>query len=58
MFIGSSLSEEQREAAVALFEIGWVPALYVYMRWYNTERISTKLKGLSPVQYRAQMLAA
>ncbi|WP_424991480.1 helix-turn-helix domain-containing protein [Paenarthrobacter nitroguajacolicus] len=23
MFRGSSLSEEQREAAVALFEIGW-----------------------------------
>lgn len=29
-----------------------------YIRWYNTERISTKLKGLSPVQYRAQALAA
>ncbi|MCH6470204.1 IS3 family transposase [Sinomonas terrae] len=26
--------------------------------WYNTERISTKLEGLSPVQYRAQALAA
>ncbi|WP_429591901.1 IS3 family transposase, partial [Arthrobacter crystallopoietes] len=24
--------------------------------WYNTERISTKLEGLSPVQYRAQAL--
>ncbi|WP_429597546.1 IS3 family transposase, partial [Arthrobacter crystallopoietes] len=23
---------------------------------YNTERISTKLEGLSPVQYRAQAL--
>jgi putative transposase len=33
-------------------------ALHEYIRWYNTERISTKLKGLSPVQYRAQMLAA
>ena len=33
-------------------------ALHDYIRWYNTERISTKLKGLSPVQYRAQMLAA
>jgi putative transposase len=29
-----------------------------FIRWYNTERISTKLKGLSPVQYRAQALAA
>lgn len=25
-----------------------------YMSWYNTERISTELKGLSPVEYRAQ----
>lgn len=33
-------------------------ALHEYMHWYNTERISTKLKGLSPVQYRAQLLAA
>lgn len=29
-----------------------------YIRWCNTERISTKLEGLSPVQYRAQALAA
>ncbi|MET1156689.1 IS3 family transposase [Arthrobacter sp.] len=28
------------------------------IRWYNTERISTKLESLSPVQYRAQTLAA
>jgi putative transposase len=33
-------------------------ALREYIHWYNTERISTKLKGLSPVQYRAQTLAA
>lgn len=33
-------------------------ALNEYLRWYNTERISTKLEGLSPVQYRAQALAA
>ena len=33
-------------------------ALNEYIRWYNNERISTKLKGLSPVQYRAQALAA
>lgn len=33
-------------------------ALDTYITWYNTERISTTLKGLSPVQYRAQALAA
>ncbi|NOJ60299.1 IS3 family transposase [Arthrobacter sp. 260] len=33
-------------------------ALHDYIHWYNTERISTKLKGLSPVQYRAQALVA
>jgi putative transposase len=33
-------------------------ALNEYIRWYNTDRISTKLEGLSPVQYRAQALAA
>lgn len=33
-------------------------ALHEYIRWYNTERISTKLKGLSPVEYRTQALAA
>ncbi|MDH6284987.1 IS3 family transposase [Prescottella agglutinans] len=33
-------------------------ALDDYIHWYNTERISTKLEGLSPVQYRAQALAA
>ncbi|WP_326957731.1 MULTISPECIES: IS3 family transposase [unclassified Arthrobacter] len=29
-----------------------------YIRWYITELISTKLEGLSPVQYRTQALAA
>ncbi|MGO4201936.1 IS3 family transposase [Rhodococcus sp. TAF43] len=33
-------------------------ALDDYIHWYNTERISTRLEGLSPVQYRAQALAA
>lgn len=37
---------------------GFTTALDTYIHWYNTERISTKLKGLSPVQYRAQALAA
>ncbi|WP_406637664.1 IS3 family transposase [Pseudarthrobacter quantipunctorum] len=33
-------------------------ALNEYIHWYNNERNSTKLKGLSPVQYRAKTLAA
>lgn len=33
-------------------------ALHEYIGWYNTERISTSLEGLSPVQYRAQALTA
>lgn len=35
----------------------FVAELNEYIRWYNTERISTTLKGLSPAQYRAQTLA-
>lgn len=31
-------------------------ALDEYISWWNNERISTKLKGLSPVQYLAQAL--
>ncbi|EME16716.1 IS3 family transposase [Rhodococcus triatomae] len=30
----------------------------MYIHWYNTERISTTLNGLSPVRYRAQAIAA
>lgn len=33
-------------------------AIDEYIDWYNHERISTKLEGLTPVQYRAQALAA
>jgi putative transposase len=33
-------------------------ALHDDISWYNTERISIKLKGLSPIHYRAQMHAA
>jgi putative transposase len=32
--------------------------LHQYIDWYNTERIHTRLEGLSPVQYRAQTLVA
>jgi len=35
-----------------------VTAIHEYIRWYNHERISTKLEDLSPVQYRTQALAA
>ncbi|HEX4864675.1 MAG TPA: IS3 family transposase [Acidimicrobiales bacterium] len=33
-------------------------ALVEYLHWYNHDRIMTKHKGLSPVQYRTQALAA
>ncbi|MFV0916714.1 IS3 family transposase, partial [Ralstonia nicotianae] len=33
-------------------------AIAEYIRYYNHERIKIKLKGLSPVQYRTQPLAA
>ncbi|MET9262906.1 IS3 family transposase [Amycolatopsis sp. NPDC004079] len=33
-------------------------ALHDYIHWYNTTRISTTLKGLSPAEYRAQALTA
>lgn len=33
-------------------------ALHDYIRWYNTEHLSTTLEGLSPVQYRIQALTA
>ena len=29
-----------------------------YIHYYNNERIKLKLKGLSPIQYRNQALAA
>ncbi|MGL6008096.1 MAG: transposase [Culicoidibacterales bacterium] len=33
-------------------------AIETYIEYYNTERISVKLKGLTPVQYRNQSLLA
>ncbi|GHD24948.1 transposase [Nocardiopsis kunsanensis] len=36
----------------------FIQALDEYIGWYNTTRISTALQGLSPVEYRAQALAA
>jgi transposase InsO family protein len=32
--------------------------LIAYLDYYNNNRISTKLKGLSPIQYRSQSLLA
>lgn len=31
-------------------------AIEEYIEYYNTQRITTKLKGLTPVQYRNQSL--
>lgn len=33
-------------------------ALHEYIRWYNNDRITERLEGLSPVQYRTQTLVA
>ncbi len=30
--------------------------LVEYIEWYNTKRTKSKLKGLSPVEYRIQFL--
>jgi putative transposase len=32
--------------------------LHTYIRYYNHDRITLKLKGLSPVEYRTQLLLA
>jgi putative transposase len=52
------LKEELFHRARFLSTDALAAQLKAYIRWYNTERISTKLEGLSPVQYRAQALAA
>jgi putative transposase len=36
----------------------FIAAVHAYMSWYNRDRISLRLKGVSPMQYRAQALAA
>jgi hypothetical protein len=68
--LGPGLQDEAAGAAVAVLVREGFPPCPVpqrrrthrgtarYIRWYNTERISTKLEGLNPVQYRAQALAA
>lgn len=52
------LKEELFHHARYLSTEALAAALHDYIRWYNNERISTRLKSLSPVQYRAQALAA
>jgi putative transposase len=51
------LKEELFHRARFLNTDALASALHEYMHWYNSERISTKLRGLSPVQYRASALA-
>ncbi|MBQ7872607.1 MAG: integrase core domain-containing protein, partial [Clostridia bacterium] len=36
---------------------GFIEKLEEYIHYYNNERISLKLKGMSPVQYRAHSQA-
>ncbi|WP_243076409.1 IS3 family transposase [Microbacterium sp. SS28] len=52
------LKEELFHHATFASVDAFTAALHDYIAWYNTDRVSTKLKGLSPVQYRAQALAA
>lgn len=52
------LKEELFHHATFVEPEAFVAALHAYIAWYNTDRISTTLKSLSPVQYRAQALAA
>ncbi|WP_164519831.1 IS3 family transposase [Flaviflexus salsibiostraticola] len=33
-------------------------ALHTYIAWYNTQRLSLTLKGMSPIEYRTHALAA
>jgi putative transposase len=52
------LKEELFHHARYLSVEAFTTALEDYITWYNTERVSTKLEGLSPVQYRTQALTA
>lgn len=52
------LKEELFHHTTFLSIEAFTTALEDYIRWYNTERVSTKLEGLSPVQYRTQALNA
>ncbi|MCE5290870.1 MAG: IS3 family transposase [Nocardiaceae bacterium] len=56
-FFGHIKSEMFYNARFETVE-SFTAALDDYITWYNTTRISTKLNGLSPVQYRAQAIAA
>lgn len=52
------LKEELFHHATFLNAAALTTALHEYIAWYNNDRGHTTLKGLSPVQYRAQALAA
>ncbi len=52
------LKEELFHHTVFASVDAFTTALEDYLTWYNTKRISTKLKGLTPAQYRDQALAA
>jgi putative transposase len=52
------LKAEMFHAATFADAQALMTAIDAYIAWYNTDRISTTLKGLSPVQYRTQALAA
>ena len=40
--------------SATLLQAEFIQKLHEYIAYYNKERISIKLKGLSPVQYRTQ----
>lgn len=55
-FFGTLKSELfylERFASIEQLQAG----IHQYIHYYNHHRIRTKLKGLSPVQYRTQALA-
>ncbi|MEV5539884.1 integrase core domain-containing protein [Saccharopolyspora shandongensis] len=48
------LKEELFHHTTYLSAAAFITALHDYITWYNNDRISTGLEGLSPVQYRTQ----
>lgn len=52
------LKEELFHHTTYISTAAFTHALHDYIHWYNNHRISLTLNGLSPVQYRAQTLAA
>ncbi|KAB1776978.1 IS3 family transposase [Klebsiella pneumoniae] len=52
------INESAWEEMTCLFALSLRKAVEDYIHYYNNERISLKLKGLSPVEYRTQALRA